>query len=412
MRWAAWLLLFPVACAADTITGMVGAPGGVLAMDRWQLFGAAHAHVPGLQAVSGASVELIEIGQRGAPLGSGKTDAKGSYTIPLPQGFQPSPRYIVRASQGANRMDAFVSAARTNIDPATDATVRLVLEHSDIHRVRPADVAMLLPLVQHLAWEVPPARSGVALAAALRKAAAEDDELYSIVSSMGAAGEIAGTVVDSAGKPLERISVVARDANSGLVRALTYTDAGGAYQLRVPRGEYILWAINETARSPAASAAAEGKVAVGETPARRNFRLAAGGRVSGVVAGADGTKLTNIRITLRDPRSGRLLIELRTQDHGGFRVSLPPGSYVLAAENPTLQPFASALGGLRIDLEAGAELPTNIELPAGQLVSGRATPGATMRVHESGSGRQVAVVRANRGGQYRLWLEPGRYSVQ
>lgn len=410
--WAALLLVIAPVHALDTITGVVGAPGGVLAAE-WNVFRNAHAHVPGLGAVAGATVQLIEVDRRGrprgAPLGAAKTDSQGMYAMKAPAGFEMAPRFLVRAG---GSMDAIVIGPRVNIDPATDATARLFIEHADLERVRMSDVAAVLPLVQHLAWEVPPARSGVALAAALRKAATEDEELYSIVSSMGAAGEIGGTVTDSAGHPLERITVVARDADSGLLRALTYSGTGGSYHLRVPRGEYILWAINETARSFAASAAAEGKVAVGETPATRNFRLAAGGRVSGVVAGADGTRLTNIRITLRDARSARMLIELRTQDYGGFRVSLPPGSYVLAAENATLQPFASALGGLRIDLKAGEELPTNIELPAGQLVSGSGTPGATMRVRDGGTGRQVAVARANRAGQYRLWLEPGRYTVQ
>lgn len=408
---AAWLLFLPLPCAADTITGTVGAPGGVLAGGRWNLMGEAHAHVPGLRGVPGATVQLIEIDRRGRPrgepLGIASTDSEGVYVIKIPPGFEPAPRFIVRAG---GRMDAMVIGPRVNIDPATDATAKLLV--ASIDRARTSDVNAVLPLVQHLAWEVAPAATGMALAAALRKAASDDDELYSIVSSMGAAGEIAGTVLDSAGKPLERITIVARDAASGLVRALTYTDAAGAYRLRVRSGEYIVWAINETARSSAASAAAEGKLVVGEAPVKRDFRLAPGGRVSGVVAGADGSRLTNIRITLREARSARILVELRTQDHGGFRVSLAPGSYVLAAENPTLQPFASALGGLRIDIKAGTELPTNIDLPAGQLVSGTGTPGETVRLRDAATGKPVAQLRANRAGQYRLWLEPGRYDVQ
>lgn len=326
----------------------------------------------------------------------------------VPPRFEAGPRFIVRAG---GRMDAMVTGPLVNITPATDATARLFIEHADINRVRSSDVLAVLPLVEHLAWEVQPAASGIALAAALREAAANDEDLYNIVSSMGAAGEISGTVTDTAGNPLEGVTLVVRNALGGGLRAMGRSIALGLYRLRVPPGEYTVDAINETARSNAGSASATRKTVVGEMPVKRNFRLAPGGRVSGIVTGADGARLTNIRIRVRAARSGRLVAEMRTQDHGGYRINLPPGTYVLTAENPTLQPYASSLAGQRLDVKAGAEATIDLVLDNGAMASGVAAPGAMVRVDDAETKQQMAVVRANRAGEYRLWLKPGRYTT-
>lgn len=395
MKLLAVALLFPLACSAtDVLTGTVGAPAGRLALERGFFMGTAYAHVPGLQAVAGATVELVEGGK---VLASGKTDARGVYEFPAPAGFAPSPRYIVQATSGGSRLQAFVTALRTNIDPATDATARLILEHANVARLRTVDVQEVLPLVQHLAWEVdlPAARSGAELAAMLRKAAANDEEVFHIIASLGAAREIQGQVTDAAKQPLARISIVVRDA-AGVTRAIGHTDAQGRYRVRVPPGDYTVDAINETAASRAAS----------QLGAKtHSFQLRAGGRVSGTVRGTDGSRLTGIRVKLGG-------IEVRTQDDGSYRMNVAPGSYLLTAQNTTLQPFASNLGGARLDIKRGDEYTVDVKLSPGQLVSGAVKPGSTVRIEDAETREPIAVLRANRAGEYRVWLWPGRYVVQ
>jgi hypothetical protein len=395
-------LLFPLGGAAsDVLTGTVGAPGGMLAVER-SFFGTAHAHVPGLEAVAGATVELIDGGQ---VLASGKTNARGVYNFPAPAGFQPSPRYLVRARSGGHRLQAFVTALRTNIDPATDATVSLLAKHS---RVRTADVQELLPLIQHLAWEVdlPAAHSGAALAAMMREAASNDEEIFNIAASMGAAAEIHGVVTDEGKAPLARITILVRDPASGVTRAMGRTDERGAYRVRVAPGKYAVSAVNETAGSMAASqlnaSATDG--------AERNFRLGTGGRVSGLVTSQNGARLTNVRVKLL--QKGIPQVEARTQDDGSYRFNVAPGSYVLLAVNTTLQPFASNVPGTPVEIKSGAEVAAELRLADGQMFSGKASPGTAVRIVDAEVRQSVHVLRTNRAGEYRIWLKPGRYAVQ
>jgi Carboxypeptidase regulatory-like domain len=406
-------LLFPLACAAsDVVTGAVAAPGGKLALERGFFFGAAHAHIPGLRAVAGATVELIDTRSGGA-LASGTTESRGVYTFPAPAGFQPGPRYMVRATGAGHRLEAFVTALRTNIDPATDATAKLIIQHANLARLRTAEVQEVLPLIQHLAWEVdtPAAHNGAALATMLRTAATNDEEIFNIIASIGAAGEIHGRVTDGGKKPLARVTILARDASTRTTRAVTHSDAQGRYRLRVLPGEYTIDAINETA-STAASEPGATAIKVGAGSVERNFSLGAGGRVSGTVMGIDGSRLTGIRVRLRDAGTGQSLVDVRTRDDGGYRLNMMPGAYVLVAENTTLQPFASSLGGMRVDVERGGELTADLKLPNGRMISGSATPASSVRVEDAETQKPAAVLRANRAGEYRLWVLPGRYAAR
>lgn len=393
--------MLPLACAAsEVMTGTVGAPGGKLALERGFFFGSAHAHVPGLDAVAGATVELVEVGNVRS-LGSGATNARGVYTFPAPAGFEPGPRYMVHATRDGHRLDAFVTALRTNIDPASDALAKLIVQHANVARVRTADVQQLVPLIQHLAWEVdmPAAHTGEALATMLRTAAANDEEIFNIIGSLGAAREIHGLVTDAGKKPLERVTILARDA-AGVAAGMTHTDARGRYTLRVKPGKYTFVAMNETAASTAAS----------EVASKTDFELRPGGRISGLVTSQNRAGLTNVRVKLL--QGGKALFEVRTQDDGSYRFNVAPGKYVLLAENTTLQPFASHLPGLPVEVQAEGELIVDLMLADGQRISGTAAPGTNVRIVNAQTKAPVHVMRTNRAGEYRLWLKPGRYAVQ
>ena len=382
------------------MTGTVGAPGGKLALERG-FFGTVHAHVPGLEAVAGATVELVDM-RSARKLGAGTTNARGVYTFPAPPGFDPGPRYMVHATSGGQRLDAFVTALRTNIDPASDALAKLIVQHANVERLRTADVQQLIPFIQHLAWEVdmPAAHTGAALATMLRIAAANDEEIFNIVASLGAAREIHGRVTDAGKNPLERVTILARDAASGITTGMTHTDAQGRYTLRVKPGKFQVVAMNQTAASTAAS----------EVASKTDFDLRAGGRISGLVTSQNRAGLTNVRVKLL--QGGKPLFEVRTQDDGSYRFNVAPGSYVLIAENTTLQPFASHLPGMPVDVRADGELVIDLMLPEGQMISGTAAPGANVRIVNTQSKAPVHVLRTNRAGEYRLWLKPGRYAVQ
>jgi hypothetical protein len=252
------------------------------------------------------------------------------------------------------------------------------------------------------------ASSGVALSAALLKAAVNDEELFNIASSTGADGEVRGMVTDASGKPIEGITIVARDAGAVVTRAMTHSEALGLYRLRVPRGQYVVVAMNETARTYGATRPA--KVAVEHAPVKRDFRLAAGGRIGGTVRGAEGAPLANVRIRVDDAKTAQPVAVLRTWDHGGYRLNLPPGSYVLRAENPTLQPYASDLDGKRVEVKSNGEDTADFVLARGAVIAGKAAPLAAVQVLEGS--RRVAVLRANRAGEYRLWLKPGQYTTR
>lgn len=440
MRWggACALGLCASLCYGQvSITGTVGAPGGTLAFNPpaglADFFGrAAHAHLPGLQAVSGATVELIELdskGERaGAALASGSTNSRGVYTLTVPARFEPAAQFVVRAvGSGSHRLDAFVTGPRVNIDPATDATRALVIAAVTHARrrladVRIADVMEVLPLVQHLAWEVDPSAAGTSagLATALRTAATNDEEISNVVASIVGAGEIKGTVTDAARKRLARITIVLRDSGSRVTRAIAHTDAQGRYSVRVPPGDYLLGAINQTAASTAASRPRAERITVAATPVTRNLQLGAGGRISGTVtAEKGGARLTGIHIKLRDSRNAQPDVEVRTEDDGGYRVNLAPGSYFLIAENTTLQPYAPILGtGARLDVQRGAGVTAHLALQHGHMISGVVTSaartplaGVAMRLHGADDRERATLRRTNRAGEYRLWVRPGRYVV-
>lgn len=393
-------LLVPLACGAEEITGTVGAPGGRLALERNFFLGTAHAHVPGLEAVPGATVELVDA-RNGRALAAGRTNARGVYTFPAPAGFEPGPRYMVHATRDGQRLDAFVTALRTNIDPASDALAKLIVQQGNVERLRTADVQQLIPFIQHLAWEVdmPAAHTGAALATMLRTAAANDEEIFNIVASLGAAREIQGRVTDASKNPLERITILARDA-AGITAGMTHTDAQGRYTLRVKPGKYQVVAMNQTAASTAAS----------EVASKTDFELRAGGRIRGLVTSQNRAGLTNVRVKLL--QRGTTLFEVRTQDDGSYRFNVAPGSYVLMAENTTLQPFASHLPGMPVDVQRDGELVVDLMLPEGQLVSGAAAPGTNVRIVDAQTKAPVHLLRTNRAGEYRLWVNPGRYAVQ
>jgi len=444
------------------ITGTVSAPGGTVAFNAKtglrrmlaEIFGrTAHAALPGLNPVSGASVQLIEIDSSGAQVGAtiatATTNGSGAYTLSAPAGFTPASKFVIRAvGTGSNRLDALVTGTTINVDPATDATRALVLaavagNGSTLSAATAAEILEIQRAVEDMVREKEVEATSLtasALSAALKLATLNNEETSNIVNSISSQGGITGTVTGSA--PLENITIVVRDFGNWVTRAVARTNAQGQYTVNVPPGDYIVGALNETATLTGASEwwtsgggavkqlSAE-KVTVGTALVTKDFVLDAGGRISGAVtAETGGAPLPGISIKVRDFLNNQSVVNVKTGEDGTYRINLAPGSYYLIAENTTRQPYATEVynptlnGGAsfgeatRLEVIAGGALTADVSLQNGHMISGLVSdpatgpvPGIRVRFDDADEGEHATVQRTNKIGEYRLWLRPASYTV-
>ena len=457
-----------------TVSGAVTAPGGTVAFNPptgvrrmlAEVFGGASANaaLSGLAAVSGATVQLIEIdgsgNQVGNPLATGTTNGTGAYTLDAPAGFVPASKYVIRASgTGANRLDAMVMDTAVDVDPASEATKRLLLTAAaagaGLASITPADIVAAQETVEALVQDLDSgaSASATALTTALVAEVQSDESANNTINSAAANAVITGTVKDANDTPLRNVHVVVSDFNNWVTRAVVQTNASGQYTVNVPAGNYIVGAINRTALSMAASewwTASGGArsvfgadtIAVGGTPVTRDFTLDAGARISGTVKNGDGTvPLGGITVTVRDFTNDQPVATARTKPDGSFRVNVRAGTYNVIARNATQQPFGSAVfngaatggtvtgGGTDatrstpIPLSVGSTVTTDFQLLAGFRIAGQVTdaavaqPGIAVRFFKataasSSNGAFVEALRTNLQGRYRIWLQPDNYDVR
>lgn len=396
---------------------------------------------------SGVTVNLIQIGDNGIQvsgvIATGTTTSTGTYTIDAPASFVPATNYVVRATSATDNtkyLDAIVTSTSVDVDPSTDVAKDLVITAASgvgLTTIKPEAVAEIQNTVENLSNEID-STSFFTLAATKSLLIAQytnDEEASNIISSIVSSGVINGTVKDTAGTPLPNIKIVVRDFGNWVTRAVTRTDASGAYTLHVPSGDYILGAINMTATSTAASEwwtsgggatnqFSAGKITV-TTTVTKDFVLEPGVRISGTVTGANGTlPVRGIQIQLRDFINDEVMTTTHTHKDGTYRINVRPGSYTVGAYNMTLQPYATQLynstltnGGTnasqaeKITLVLGTPKTANFNLQVGRIVAGTVTdgtnpvPGMAVRFYTS-TGAFVRGIRTNKIGKYRLWLLP------
>jgi len=125
-----------------TISGVVTAPGGMVAMLENKPFGvvlieailpSARADIIGLQPVGGATVELIEIdndgNQVGDVLASTSTSITGDYTLTLPAGLDFAANLVVRITgAGTEILTAQVVEQVVDINPITTFILEKLIE--------------------------------------------------------------------------------------------------------------------------------------------------------------------------------------------------------------------------------------------------------------------------------------------
>ncbi|MDH5182518.1 MAG: hypothetical protein OEX12_01390 [Gammaproteobacteria bacterium] len=473
----------PVSSTNVTLTGVVSAPTGVVAelqsgnyktMLAEALLGKRlTAITTGWSAVAaGVSIKLIEVDSAGAQVGAAlaetTTGANGSYTLTVPDGFVPGPKYVVRAGSGTTIIDARVPNTGTvDIDPATDAASDLVTTVAgNLGDMTVEELQAILELVQDALADLDTDLTATTISDDLQQQILSDTESANAVYSTAAAGQICGNVKDSTGANLANIRIIVRDYADAVTRAKTKTDSSGNYCLNVPasgdtdpvteaivNGEYILGAINFTSTSMAASqwwtsnssSATDGsgganiqseaqKVTVtGITGVTKDFYLDANGaRIEGAVAAHDSGSTEGVKVDIRDFDTFQGLAGARVKADGTFRINVKASDYMISFLNSTSQPYASEVWKDTDPTGAGTSLGTRdrnkasketviagttysytAELEAGKLLSGTVTDNVSSQVvqgtrveFDNDTVGRIATRRTNALGQFRLWVLP------
>ena len=456
------------------ITGTVSAPGsttGAIAFAQpQQSFRSMLANLFTSQALAtsitgtapvgaGVTVELFEIDNTGAKVGSTiattTTAADGSYTLAAPSTFVPASKYVVRAISSTtptNYLDAIVTSTAVDVGPGTDVTKSMIISAASgvaaLSTITPQTVAEIQNTVEQLANEAPAFVDIATAKVNLLAQKAANEEATNIVSSIVRAGVISGTVKDSNNVALPNIKIVVRDFNNWVTRAVTHTDATGAYTVHVPAGDYILGAINTTTNTAAsewwkagsganigaANQFSADKITVASTTVTGDFILEPGVTISGTITGAASAPVRGILVQLRDFTNDQVVTGAHTGVDGKYRINVRPGSYTLGAYNTTLQPYASQIYNSTLAANAGnggtnateaekivlavttpaTPKTADFSLVTGREISGIVTDGATtpnliagmaVRFYTS-TGAFVDGIRTNNVGYYHLWLIP------
>ncbi len=459
------------------ISGVVSAPNGDIAFNGPGILQRMFAAVFGspvqaglsdiVSPVSGATVEVYRVDADGntvgGPITTGTTDGNGTYTLAAPLDA-PASQYIVRATGTSGTLDGRISDTSAAVDPATDATSKLVAEIStDLSTITVGEIQEIQDAVSELVTDIDTSSvTASTLSTALNTEAKTDEETKNVVYSTASGGQICGNVTDSSSNPLANIRIVARDFGNWVTRAKTKTDANGDYCFNVPvqgdtnpdggtfTGEYIVGAFNRTGDSndPGRHASewwstsgtayntfdAEKISVTSTTPVTgKDFQLEPGVRITGSVkAGDTQAAMEGVQVVIRDFDNRTVLVKARVKADGSYRVNVIPGKYLVVARNRTMKPYASEIYdgstgtsnrnlGLPVDVTsmAGQIKTIDFDLESGAKLSGTITDGATgqpvtgMRVmiNNSNPGGPADRLRTNKQGKYRIWLKPAVYKV-
>ncbi len=436
-----------------------------------QIFGSnAYAAVFGSSPVgSGVIVNLIEIdatgNQVGAIIATGTTISGGTFTIDAPSTFTPAAKYVIRA-EGTTDMDAIVTDTAVDIDPSTHATKTLLVDVTttagSLANVTIEAVKEIQNLIDGLGNDINTAGlTGSASATALMAEMQNDEEARNMLASTVSNGAIHGKVTNAAGVGLANIKIVARDYNKWLIRAMTRTNVNGDYTLHLPPSltqGYIVGALNHT--NDAAMSASEWYTAEGgaagpfgadrvtvatNTPTGLDFQLDDGTRISGTVTNSTtSTALRGIIVLVSDVATGFPVTVTRTRADGTYTINVRSANkYVITAKNSTLQPYATGVyngpavggsttaggallfdGGTIITPTAGTAINADMVLIPGSKIDGDVIDGATTTAvagiivrffsanTNSTSGGYVGAMPTNKMGKFRMWVQPGAYTVR
>lgn len=463
--------------ATVAVSGSVSALNGVVAfyspsvtdMLLAGLFGKpAFSAITGEASVgAGVTVNLIEVDASGATVGAviatATTDASGNYSLDAPEGFTADSKYVVRAVGTSVNSDARVTTLAPDIDTTSDAASSVISTAAmDLGKLTTSEIEEIHAAVADIVENTDSGATTIAnFRSAIVTAVSDDEAASNLVASTVAAGQICGTVKDSAGTALENIRIVVRDFGNWTTRAKTKTAADGSYCVNVPRtgdadtyiagktlnGEYILGALNFTGSSFAASqwwtatsstAAGTGgansqfkaeKVTVGasDTTITKNMFLDKdGARVTGTVTGPLGASVEGMRVVIRNYDVIKPLASARVKADGTYRINVKTADYMISFRNKTRHPYASEIyrsgttGAFNRNMASRETMIPNdatanvynAELAAGAVISGIVKDNAGIAVSgevvyvDNADGGRIEALRTNKSGKFRIWVNP------
>jgi hypothetical protein len=204
--------------------------------------------------------------------------------------------------------------------------------------------------------------------------------LMLLATSAGAA-TIGGTVSGVSG------AVVAAYTTSGTLQTSASTSASGAYSLTVPAGSYHVLAYDPAgvfatsfyADAESFETSATLTVAASQNITNINFVLPRAGLVAGRVTTASGTALPNMTVAAYN-LSGTRRGFTKTDANGNYSLTLPPGSFKIAAYDDALKyattffsDAASFDAAAFVSIEATSSATANLKLPLAADVVGTVT---------------------------------------
>lgn len=195
--------------AITEITGSASAPSGAVASfqsaDQSTLlaisnfiFSPAIAAITGLQRVTGATVELIEVDDSGTQIGAviatTATSITGSYTLTIPSGVTLSGNLIVRISgSGSAKMRAQVVEQEIDITPVSEFVLqKFIDEGTDLDQLTTASVVKLSGEVEEFDLSASNDLSTMLAALETEVGAFVDEQIADIDSSAGDVASIVG----------------------------------------------------------------------------------------------------------------------------------------------------------------------------------------------------------------------------
>ena len=454
-----------------SISGTVSAPSGTLAFKEQGLLQRMFAALFGnklnaaisdiVSPVVGATVSIFEVDVSGnlvgAAIDTDTTDGAGAFSMFAPVDALDSVKYIVRASGATENMDSRIVSNIVNVDPASDATSRMVVSVvSNLADITLQEVMEMQNEIDELVTDID--TSGVSATALSNRLFSKAEVLigpYNMIRSKVSNGKICGNVESDSATPLEGIYIVVRDYDDRTTRAATYTDASGNYCVNVPvqggvdpdggvfSGEYIIGAINRTDDSADAERSASEWLGSGTTytefetikiPVPNStlvsgidFTLEPGVRITGTVKTSGSLMpVEGVQVVVRDFDTERRLASADVESDGSYSVTVIPGNYLITAKNRTTAAYASEvyddvtgtnnpnLGSL-LSAVAGDELVVNFELESGSQISGNINDGSPLintqvRININGDAFSENE-STDRNGDYNIWLKPGIYDL-
>lgn len=414
---------------------------------------------------AGVTVNLIEVDVNGATVGdvvaTATTDADGNYSLEAPEGFTADSKYVVRAVGTSVNSDARVTTLAQDIDTTSDAASSVISTAAmDLGKLSTSEIEEIHAAVADIVENTDSGATTIAnYRSAIVTAVSEDEAANNLVASTVAAGQICGTVKDSAGAALSNIRIVVRDFGNWVTRAKAKTDSAGAYCVNVPKagdadtyisgkthtGEYILGALNFTGTSFAAtqwwtstSSTTDGtggantqfkaekiSVAANATTITKDMFLDKdGARVTGTVTGPSGASVEGMRVVIRNYDTFKPLASARIKADGTYRINVKATDYMMSFRNKTRHPYASEVyrsgtDGVnnqnmasRESMTANQDNTYDAVLDAGVVISGIVEDNANTPVSgevvyvNNADGGKITALRTNKSGKFRLWVNP------